>query len=123
MQAVSLRLGPTLWRRLGPLELSLGVGGGADLLVAATSSSDVPAQFVREGRADVAPFASAWLGVAVPVTAGVGVSLRALLDVDPAKRRYLAAVAGERTVLLEPWRVRPALQLGVTFDLLPGSPR
>jgi len=44
--------------------------------------------------------------------------LRALVDVDPARRRYRSTIASETTTLLEPWDVRPAVQLGFSFDFI-----
>jgi hypothetical protein len=44
--------------------------------------------------------------------------LRVMLDVDPARRRYVSNIAGEQTLLAVPWAVRPMIQLGVTFDLV-----
>ncbi len=119
VQAVSFRLLPSLKRELGPFELQAGAGGGLDVLIAASDSTRVPEQFVQS-RTDAAPFLSAALGVMWRPSPSSGVFLRGLVDFDPARRRYLTTVAGQSQTVLEPWGVRPSVQLGFSFDLVSG---
>lgn len=118
LQAVQLRLLPALRRTFGAFEFELALGGGVDLLVASTTSSSVPADFVQGSRVDPAPFVSALASARWKVTPSSALFVRALVDVDPARRRYVSMVAGERETFLVPWLARPALQLGFSFDVL-----
>jgi hypothetical protein len=122
VQTLSFRLLPGLKRELGVFELEAGGGGGLDVLLADTSASELPAGSF-EDRTDVAPFLSAALGVRVRPSESSAIFLRAVVDFDPAKRRYRARLGGEPVTLLEPWTVRPALQLGFSFDLISGARR
>lgn len=117
LQVISVRLLPTVRRQLGPFEVELGLGGGLDALIASTTTT-VPREFVRHRRLDAAPFFTLEAGLRWKVTPASAIFLRAVLDLDPARRRYLANVAGETQYLLEPWVARPALQLGFTFDVV-----
>ena len=123
LQALSFRLLPSLRRRFGPLELELGLGGGLDALIAATTSSTVPGPRMRPDRVDAAPFFTAGLGVSLKLSSATAVFLRALVDLDPARRRYVSTIAGEREYLLLPWTARPALQLGFSFDVMSRAER
>ena len=116
LQALSVRLLPGVRRRVGVFELEAGVGGGFDVLFADASSTTIQ-QYTKD-RVDAAPFFSALLGARWHPTPSTGVMLRVLLDVDPARRRYVSSVAGEPTVLAVPWAVRPMVQLGFSFDLV-----
>lgn len=123
LQALSFRLLPSLRRRFGPLELELGLGGGLDALIAATTSSTVPGPRMRPSRVDAAPFFTAELGVSLRLSSATAVFLRAVVDLDPARRRYVSTIAGEREYLLVPWTARPALQLGFSFDVMSRAER
>lgn len=118
LQAVELRLLPAVRHAFGALEVELGLGGGMDLLLANTSTSQVPSRFVQEHRVDPAPFFTAMVGARWKLTPSAALFLRAVVDLDPAKRRYVSTIEGAREVFLEPWTARPALQLGFSFDLL-----
>lgn len=117
LQAVELRLLPTVKRRLGAFEVEFGLGGGFDLLVASTTS-DLGTQFVNENRVDPAPFFTAAVGARWMITSSTSLFLRAVVDVDPARRVYVARIGGERETHLVPWIGRPALQVGFSFDIL-----
>jgi hypothetical protein len=118
LQAVSLRLLPSLRHKAGPFDVELGLGGGLDALIATTSST------VRHHDSlAAAPFFTAALALRFEFTASSGVFLRALVDLDPARRRYVATIGGDREILLVPWQARPALQLGFTFDILTRTER
>ena len=118
LQALSLRLLPGLARTAGPFEFEAGAGGGFDVLIANTNSSEIPREFITRSRADVAPFFSAAVSARWHPSQSSAIFLRALVDVDPARRRYRSTIASETTTLLEPWDVRPAVQLGFSFDFI-----
>lgn len=120
-QSVSLRLLPGVRKRLGVFEVEGGLGGGLDLLIANTASTAIPRQFLRRAGVDAAPFLSAGIGLRWDATPSLSVFLRVLLDVDPARRRYVSLVAGDREYLLVPWAFRPAVQLGFSFDVVGGG--
>lgn len=121
LQTLVFRLDAELGRDLGPLRISLGAGGGLDVLISQTSSAQVPQQSVRASRVDPAPFFDVNLGIAFQPSARTSISLKLVLDIDPAPRRYTAQIAESSTTLLEPWRVRPSVLLGFAFDVLGGS--
>lgn len=121
LQTLAFRLDAVLARTLGPVRVSLGAGGGFDVLLAQTSSGRVPPSTLTPSRGDVAPFIDAFLGFAWQPTSRSSLFLRVAADFDPAPRRYVAQVAGDTTTLLEPWRVRPSVLLGFSFDLVGGA--
>lgn len=117
LQTISLRLLPSVRRQFGPFEVELGLGGGLDVLIASTSTS-VPREFVRHRRLDAAPFFTAEAALRWKVTPASAIFLRALVDLDPARRVYRSTVGDVQTYSLVPWIARPALQLGFTFDVV-----
>jgi hypothetical protein len=121
LQALSIRLLPGIARTVGSFEFEAGAGGGFDVLIANTNSGEIPREFITRTRTDVAPFFSAALGARWHPSASSAIFVRALVDFDPARRRYRSTIAGETTTVLEPWGVRPAVQLGFSFDFI--SPR
>ena len=108
----------TINRIVGMFELEAGIGGGVDFMIATASSPVIPRSALTRDRVDVAPFFSAMAGVRFHPTPSSGVMLRVLLDVDPARRRYVSNIGGETTYLAVPWAVRPMVQLGFSFDLV-----
>ena len=123
LQTVSLRLLPSVRRKLGPFEVEFGLGGGLDALIAKTSTTLVSGPRQRTDRLDAAPFFTAAVGLRFHVTPASALFLRAVVDLDPARRRYVSVVADEREYLLVPWLARPALQLGFSFDVLSRAER
>lgn len=118
LQTVGVRLLPGVERRFGALTVGLQGGGGLDVLFAeATAGEGLPSARLVPSRVDAAPFFTVALAARVQLAASVTFSLRLLADLDPAPRRYTAL--GEH--LLEPWSVRPGLQLGFDFDLALGA--
>ena len=117
VQSLAFRLLLVAKRRVGAFEFEGGLGGGVDLLIATTTSSVVPDAFTKD-RVDPSGFFTAGLGVRWHPTSSSGVMLRLVLDVDPARRRYVSRIADERTVVTVPWAVRPMIQLGFAFDLV-----
>ncbi|MFZ5439934.1 MAG: hypothetical protein ACOZQL_07980 [Myxococcota bacterium] len=122
LQTVSFRLLAGLERDAGPIELMGALGGGLDLLIAGVRSTQINREDLHP-RTDAAPFLSASLGVRWRPSPASAIFLRALVDVDPARRRYRSEIGGDATTLLEPWTVRPAVQLGFSFDVVSGRAR
>ncbi len=118
MQSVSFRLLPEVRRNLGRFDVEFGLGGGLDLLISHADSNDVVSPNLRPDGVDAAPFFTAALGLRFRITEASAVFLRAVVDLDPARRRYRVQVAQDHEFLLVPWQARPALQLGFSFDLL-----
>jgi hypothetical protein len=112
----SFRVEPALdLVRHGAFALELGAGGGADIFVVSPVSSAAGVELSPERR-DVSGIVSALLAASLETGNATRVVLTATLDYDLAPRSYSVAQGDERWVLLEPWRVRPALALGFLFD-------
>lgn len=114
LQVVSVRLLPGVERRFGTVTVGLEAGGGFDVLIAQTT---LAMNAEKLERTDVAPFLSAALSVRWHFTQVTALFARVLVDFDPAPRRYTVGPH----VVLDPWSVRPAVQLGVSFDLPVGA--
>lgn len=117
LQTMQVRLLPTVRRQFGPLEAELGLGGGLDALFASSTSELTPPS-LRPHKVDAAPFLTAAAALRWRVTPDSAVFLRAVVDLDPARRRYVSRVADQVEYLLVPWLARPALQLGFSFELV-----
>lgn len=104
------------------VDLLGSVGGGLDVLIAGVRSTQINDDDLHP-RTDPAPFLSASLGVRWRPSTSSAIFLRALVDFDPARRRYRVEIAETSTTILEPWAVRPTLQLGFTFDVISGRAR
>lgn len=120
LQTIGVRLLPGVKWKHDAWSLEAGAGGGIDVLLAAATSGVVPPQLVH-GGVFAAPFFSLALGASLQVSTSSSIFLRAGVDFDPARVRFRTAVAGEATTLLEPWGVRPNVQLGFAFDLVSGG--
>jgi hypothetical protein len=83
---------------------------------------DVPQQFLGRPRLDAAPVLSAAFSARLSVGRASAVYAALSADVDLAPRRFVADVAGVRTALYEPWRVRPALVLGFSWSAAGPAP-
>ncbi len=97
--------------RIGPL-----VGGGFDL-VRIDPRADPQIATATSSRWSVVSYARAELGVDVRL--GAGWSLRTALgaDFDVQGASYYVDQPNGRTDVLDPWRVRPSLLVGLGFDL------
>ncbi|MDP3156645.1 MAG: hypothetical protein Q8N23_28495 [Archangium sp.] len=118
LQTISFRVLPSLRRKVGPFEVDFALGGGLDALIAHGTSQTVSSPSLRADGVDLAPFFTAGLGMRLHLTQASAVFLRAVVDLDPARRRYTVSIADQSEHLLVPWQARPALQLGFSFDLL-----
>lgn len=117
----SARIEPSLELvRHGAFTLELGAGGGADIFVLAPVSSS-PGVLPGPHRSDASLLLSALLAGSLRTSGASRVVLAATLDYDLEPRRYLVAQGGQSWVILEPWKVRPALALGFLFEIAGGG--
>ena len=95
----------------------MGLGGGLDLLIPHTTIIGLRRPFRDEVVA--APFFTVEAALRWKVTPASAIFLRAVVDLDPARRRFVAEGPGlARENVLFPWIARPALQLGFSFDIV-----
>ncbi len=115
IQSVSLRaLGGVRWTS-GRFGVDLQLGGGADALLMSAHSSY---QVMRD-HAEWSPTITALAGVRYSLTDTTDLFLAVTGDVDLLPRRFLVQdTGGAKDLLVETWRVRPALMLGFSFDLI-----
>jgi hypothetical protein len=121
IQSVSLRaLGGVRWTS-GRFGVDLQLGGGTDALLMSAHSNF---QTLRD-HAEWSPVITAMAGVRYSLTSATDVFVAVSGDVDLLPRRFLVQdTGGAKDLLVETWRVRPALLLGFSFDLVdPRSPR
>ena len=113
----SVRIEPSLELfRETAFTLELGAGGGADVFALAPVASE-PGASRGPHRNDVSALLSTFIAGTLRTGTASRVVLAATLDYDLTHRRYLVAQGGQSWVILEPWRVRPALALGFLFDI------
>jgi hypothetical protein len=123
VQTVSLRLLGSARLALTPtFSLEGGVGAGADLFVieGRRTGSLPPGSFDTQ-RLEASPMLAAQVGVRATITRTTTLTATVGADLDLMPRRYVTLVQGVRDVLFETWSVRPAAQLGFSFDLGAGS--
>lgn len=119
-QTVSVRALGGVRLALGPFALDGQLGAGFDSLFTETRSTTLLRAQLRD-RHEVSPVLSAQLAARYRIAPTTELLLAATADLDLLPRRYVAELLGERTVLLETWRVRPSILLGFTFDVLAGG--
>lgn len=120
-QSMTLRLLLGTRFSFGRFSVEGQLGGGVDSLFADARSTTLPRPAVRDQR-PISPMLGALLAGRFLLTPSTEVFLAATVDVDLLPRRFVSDIAGERTVLFESARVRPALLLGFSFDVV-GTPR
>jgi hypothetical protein len=107
--------------RLSPAErwaFELLGGGGMDGLVPAGRSTTLPVTALAPPHVEASPVLTALLGARYAPTETTAVFVGVSADVDLLPRRLVAEVQGTREVLFEAWRVRPAVMVGFSFDVL-----
>jgi hypothetical protein len=107
-----------LWRS-GRVRLELGLGGGADIFVVTPLSSS-PEPALGPHRQDASAVLSALVAGSLALSPVSRLVLAATLDYDLQPRRYVVEGA-ESPVILEPWKVRPALSVGFLFEMAGGG--
>lgn len=124
-KAAAMRLAPTI-RVFGGEKwlVEAGPQGGFDVMwtTPRANSSGLPPERLGDESADVSPV----LGAIVAAHLSVGPSADLLLalsaDVDLSPHRFVVAEGAEIQPLFAPWRVRPALLVGFTFNLAGSIP-
>jgi hypothetical protein len=121
--AVSMRAAPTLVVLQAPTWLvEAGPSLGVDVWLSALRSSVLPANRLRDDTTRVSPTLGAVVGVRYAIVPQADLFLLAGIDIDLAPPRYLARVGPDTSVILEPWRVRPSLQIGIALNVLGPAP-
>ncbi len=105
-------LGGDAWR------LDVGLGGGADLFVTNPSSAQLIPERLRP-TVSPSPVLSAVVAGRVALASSVDLSLALAADVDLRPPRF---VTDDRNEVFTPWRVRPSLVLGFSFNVLGPDP-
>jgi len=98
------------------------VGAGVDGFVPASSSTTLPPPALGRPHVEASPVLSAALTARFALTGATDLFLGVGVDVDLWPRRYVSDIQGSREELYEAWRVRPAVWLGFSFDVLGGEP-
>lgn len=96
------------------LALVGGVGGGADLWLTSSQTSLVEGDLER---LEASPVLGASVALRLRLSSVVEVALGLAGEVDLQPPSYRSSVDGKKFVHFEPWRVRPALSLGFSFEL------
>jgi hypothetical protein len=121
-QTVSLRLlGGARLVATERWALEVEAGGGADGLLPSATSTSLPEGAVRRSRVEVSPVLTAMVALRFAPTRATSLFLAASADVDLWPTRLVTDFLGRREVLFESWRVRPAVLLGFSFDVLAGE--
>lgn len=102
--------------------LDAGVGGGTDILSVTPRSDTLPASSLGSETTRVDPIVTGALSVRVALVSSVTLDLAAVLDVAPTTRAYAVARGSDRSDVLVPSHVRPALMAGLSFSAI-GRPR
>lgn len=94
--------------------LDAALGAGADVFITTARSNILPPGVLGDTRADAAPILAAQVIGRFGISRIVDVWLGAMVDLDLAPRRFVVDVGGSHETLFEPWRVRPAILLGLS---------
>ncbi|MBL8954020.1 MAG: hypothetical protein JNK82_24800 [Myxococcaceae bacterium] len=98
--------------------LEAALGGGADLFVTSAAAAQLPPHRLKPGLSP-APVLSALVGGHVALASSVDVHLALAADVDLRPPRF---ITDDRREVFTPWRVRPSLVLGFSFNVLGPDP-
>lgn len=100
----------------GQLGLRLGLGGGGDVTRIAPESSRLAPVALTGERTLVLGVARGLVGIDLRVTRLLALWAALAIDVDLDRTQYvLVRASGEQAAVLAPWRVRPALSVGVVL--------
>lgn len=119
IQSVSLRaLGGVRWTS-GRWGIDLGAGLGTDALLMSARSDTLGPDQVDRDHAEWSPIITALAGVRYSLTSSTDLFVAVTGDVDLLPRRFVVqSSTGAKDLLVETWRVRPAVLLGFSFDLV-----
>jgi len=107
--------------RNGPVRFELGAGGGLDVFVVAPVSSALGVE-LSSHRQNVSPVVSLLMAGTLATSATSRFVLAGMLDYDLQPHRYVVAQGAQTTVLLEPWKLRPTVSLGIVFKMAGRQP-
>ena len=89
-------------------------GAGVDLVHVAPQASDA-AVALADARFLTFATIRTGLGLDIPVSTAVSLGARAAVDIDVSETRYVFATREGDAVLMQPFRLRPALALGISW--------
>ncbi len=120
-KAVALRLAPAL-RLVGGERWFIegGPQGGFDVMWTQprANSAGLPTGRLGAASADASPVLGAMLAAHVAVGTSADLLFALSTDIDLSPHRFVVAEGAQTEVLFAPWRVRPALLLGFTFNIV-----
>lgn len=116
-QTLSVRLLPGL-RLIGDEHWSLELQAGLGFDTFFVSGTSPTLSVYTHDRADFSPVLTALLAVHHRLTPATDVFLTVSGDLDLLPHRYVAIEPATQHVLYDAWRLRPAVALGFTFELV-----
>lgn len=102
---------------VGRLGIDAAVGAGVDVLTVTSRSSVLPQGRLEPSTTRVDPVLTSSVAARLGLASSVDLLLAFAVDADLAQRRYVTDAGGNRSVVFEPWRVRPFLSVGFAFTL------
>lgn len=110
--------------RAGSLRVNAGAGGGIDVFHAVPLPAGSPFVTLGPTTTRVDPILAGRVLAAVHVEGGPSFLFAVDLDYDAQSHRYQAsqAAGGPPTAVLDPWRVRPGGEVGLSIPLFGGGP-
>ena len=96
--------------------MDAALGGGVDVLSVSPNSFVLPRYVLGASSVRADPVLTPGVAVHVALTRGTVLTCEGMADVDLVSRQYVVDDAGKDDAVLIPWRVRPTLLLGLTFD-------
>ena len=124
-KAATLRLAPAI-RVVGGAKwlIEAGPQGGFDVMwtTPRANSSGLPTERLGAETTDASPVVGAFVMAHFSVGPSADLVVALSADVDLSPHRFVIAEGRETEALFTPWRVRPALLLGFTFNLAGSLP-
>jgi hypothetical protein len=119
----SVRAIPTLEvARVGPLRIGAGVGGGLDILYAATAAGSGAARvYLRPSSTYADPIVEAAVFLRARLTRRVGAMVAVAIEGDAAPHRFSEVGSSGRASDVTLWAARPVLTVGLCFALTGAS--
>jgi hypothetical protein len=109
--------------RLGALRFTAGGGTGIDVFHAVPLQAGAPSVTLGGDTTRVDPVLATRVQALVHVVGGPSFVFAVDLDYDIEPHRYEAGVAGGApSVVLDPWRLRPGGEVGLSIPLFGGTP-
>ena len=117
---------PRLLLGLSPIRgdtvrLDVAFGAGADVFLSSISSSQLSTNRLHEQDPEASPIITARVALHLALTQRIDLFAAFSLDGDLHSPRFVVETGRDRETLYAPWRVRPSLSLGVSFNALGGT--